>query len=178
MQGQEGLAVLDLAGITQANVGFVTALGHRLYSEDFLRSFSVSFGDAATEGGQLDPRSIDAFFRENLAFPDHFFDAVFVWDILEFLPQPLLKATVDRLFHIVKPGSYLLAFFHAEEKATEVLSYSYRIADSATLLLASRGTRRPSQLFNNRGIEKLFERFQSVKFFLARDHLREVIVAR
>ncbi len=101
-----------------------------------------------------------------------------MWDILEFLPQPLLKATVDRLFHIVKPGSYLLAFFHAEEKAAEVLSYSYRIADSATLLLASRGTRRPSQLFNNRGIEKLFERFQSVKFFLARDHLREVIVAR
>ena len=38
--------------------------------------------------------------------------------------------------------------------------------------------RRPLQLFNNRGVEKLFQRFHSVKFFLARDHLREVIVRR
>jgi hypothetical protein len=38
--------------------------------------------------------------------------------------------------------------------------------------------RRPVQRFNNRGVEKLFQRFQSVKFFLARDNLREVVVRR
>jgi hypothetical protein len=36
--------------------------------------------------------------------------------------------------------------------------------------------RRPAQLFANRALEKLFVRFESVKFFLARDRLREVIV--
>jgi hypothetical protein len=35
--------------------------------------------------------------------------------------------------------------------------------------------RRPARLFNNRGLEKLFGRFESVKFFLTRDRLREVI---
>jgi hypothetical protein len=35
--------------------------------------------------------------------------------------------------------------------------------------------RRPARLFNNRGLEKLFHRFDSVKFFLTREGLREVI---
>jgi hypothetical protein len=38
------------------------------------------------------------------------------------------------------------------------------------------GLRRPAQLFNNRGLERLFGRFDSVKFFLTRERLREVIV--
>ena len=38
--------------------------------------------------------------------------------------------------------------------------------------------RTPVQYFNNRGIEKLFERFEAVKFFLTRDALREVVVKR
>jgi len=32
------------------------------------------------------------------------------------------------------------------------------------------------QLFNNRALEKLFADFQSVKFFLTRERLREVLV--
>jgi hypothetical protein len=31
-------------------------------------------------------------------------------------------------------------------------------------------------LYNNRSLEKLFARFESVKFFLTRERLREVIV--
>jgi hypothetical protein len=74
--------------------------------------------------------------------------------------------------------AYLLAFFHAEEKAELLPSYSYRIVDSKTISLAMRGERKPAQFFNNRSLEKLFHEFQSVKFFLTRDHLREVIVRR
>jgi hypothetical protein len=35
--------------------------------------------------------------------------------------------------------------------------------------------RHPTRLYNNRGLEKLFGRFESVKFFLTRDRLREII---
>ena len=121
---------------------------------------------------------MESFLRQNLDFPEARFDGVLLWDVLEFLPPPLLKATVDRLFKIAKPGSYLLAFFHAEEKATSVPLYSYRISGSNSISLVPREMRRPSQLFNNRSVEKLFHQFQSVKFFLTRDHLREVIVRR
>ena len=97
---------------------------------------------------------------------------------MEFLPPAMLKATVDRLFKIVKPGAYMLVFFHADEKAASVPVYSYRIASANSLHLSHREMRRPVQRFNNRGVEKLFQRFQSVKFFLARDNLREVVVRR
>jgi hypothetical protein len=71
----------------------------------------------------------------------------------------------------------MLAFFHADEKVKEVPLYSYRISDEKTLQLTPRGTRRRAQFFNNRGLEKLFHK-QTIKFFLTRDSLREIIVRR
>src|SRR5690349_15519415 len=38
IRDQSGLTILDLGGATQQNVSFITSLGHRLYSEDFLRT--------------------------------------------------------------------------------------------------------------------------------------------
>jgi hypothetical protein len=168
VQGPGPLCILDVGGATQANVEFITSLGHRLYSEDFLRVLDASSG----------PDLQTNFLKQNLGFPAGCFDGVLLWDVLEFLPQPLLKATVERLYQVAKPGSYLLAFFHADEKAVSVPVYSYRISDDKTLLLAHRQLRRPAQLFNNRAVERLFQAFESVKFFLTRDHLREVIVRR
>jgi hypothetical protein len=37
---------------------------------------------------------------------------------------------------------------------------------------------RLQRVFNNRHIETLFRDFASIKFFLARDHVREVLVVR
>ena len=180
IDNESRLSILDLAGITQANVTFITGLGHRLYSEDFLRSLpdDLAGSDEESLATQAGRARIDRFINQSLGFPDEFFDGVLVWDILEFLSPPLLKKTVERLFRIAKPGSHLLAFFHAEEKAASIPVYSYRIIDSKTLFLIPQGMRSPVQLFNNRGIERLFQQFRSVKFFLARDHLREVIVTR
>jgi hypothetical protein len=45
-----------------------------------------------------------------------------------------------------------------------------------TLQVSQQGMRKPVQLFNNRSLEKLFARSESVKFFLTKDRLREVVV--
>jgi hypothetical protein len=166
------LCILDLGGITQANVSFVTGLGHKLFAEDFLTAIDRQSGE------ESNPLLAELFLRENLSFPEARFDGVLLWDALEFLPPPVLKAAVERLFKITKPGAYLLAFFHSDEKAALVPSYSYRITSAQTLNLTYRSMRRPLQLFNNRGVERLFQHFHSVKFFLTRDNLREVIVRR
>jgi hypothetical protein len=172
IKGESGLSILDLAGVNQANVSFITNLGHKIYSEDFLRGLRL-----AENGAEAQPRA-DAFLSQNLAHQEASFDGVLVWDALEYLSTPLLTATVDRLWRIVKPGSYLFAVFQAQEKAEAVLQYSFRIQDSKTLLVADRGPRQAEQVFNNRSLEKLFQNFESLKFFLARDKLREVIVRR
>ena len=70
----------------------------------------------------------------------------------------------------------MLAFFHADDKLDLVPYYSFRIQDVKTLNVTQHGARRPAQLFNNRSLEKLFARSESVKFFLTKDRLREVVV--
>jgi hypothetical protein len=178
ISGEPGLRLLDLSGASQANIAFITSQGHRLYSEDFLRSLDLAFADGDFYQNQADPRRADLFLEQNLNFPENHFDGALLWDVLEFLTPPLLKTFVERLQWIVRPGSYVLAIFHSEERAGTVPTYNYRISDGATLLLAPRGSRPPAQFFNNRAVERIFPAFESVKFFLTRDSLREVIVTR
>lgn len=176
---RESLSILDFAGASQANVSFITNLGHRIYSNDILRTLEESFGeDGDFVINQADPERAARFLAESLSFAEDSFDGALVWDALQFLAPPLLQETVDRLFHILRPHSTLLAFFHAEEKAATVPVYNYRIAGPKVISLSPRGQRKPAQYFNNRSLEKLFQRYHSVKFFLTRDHLREVIVRR
>ncbi len=176
---QESLSILDFSGASQANISFITSLGHRIYSNDALRTLEEAFGtggDFITN--QSDPERAALFLRENLDFPDRSFDGALIWDTLQFLAPPLLQDTVDRLYRILRPQSSLLAFFHADEKAQTAPLYSYRIVESKVMSITPRNQVRPVQYFNNRSLEKLFQKFQSVKFFLTRDHLREVIVKR
>jgi len=170
-----GLTILDLGGATQKNVSFITDLGHRLYSEDFLRILHEAFGpdDAAD---QTNSGRIEYFLKQTLDYPQGHFDGVLVWDVLEYLNPVLLGAVVERLQYIVRPKAYMLAFFHSDDKLEEVPSYTFRIEQLNTLEIIQQGMRRPAQLYNNRSLEKLFGRFESVKFFLTRERLREVII--
>jgi len=174
IRDQSGLTILDLGGATQKNVSFITELGHRLYSEDFLAILKETFG--ADETDQSNPGRIEYFLKQALDYPEGQFDGVLVWDVLEYLNPALLNAVVERLHKIVRPKSYMLAFFHSDEKLQGVPSYTFRIAHVNSLEISLQGIRKPAQLFNNRSLEKMFGRFESVKFFLTRERLREVII--
>ena len=174
---QTGLSILDLGGACQENVNFITSLGHRFYSEDFLRIFQETFGEDIAD--QSNPGRIDYFLRRSLDYADGQFDGVLAWDALEYMEPALLAATADRLWRILKPKGYLLAIFHSAERKRMVPCCSFRIQDLRTLQVSRHGERAASQqLFNNRSLERLFQKFESVKFFLARDSLREVIVRK
>jgi hypothetical protein len=175
IRDQSGLTILDLGGATQQNVSFITNLGHRLYSENFLQILNETFeGQDASE--QANSGRIDYFLKQAMDYPPDSFDGVLVWDVLEYLGPALLAAVIDRLHTITRSKSYMLAFFHSDDKLDAVPYYSFRIENLKTLQIAQEGTRRPAQLFNNRSLEKLFGRFDSVKFFLTRERLREIIV--
>jgi 2-polyprenyl-3-methyl-5-hydroxy-6-metoxy-1,4-benzoquinol methylase len=175
IRDQSGLRILDLGGATQKNVTFITDLGHRLYSEDFLQILNDTFGADGTID-QSNPGRIEYFLKQTLDYQEGQFDGVLVWDVLEYLAPALLTAVVERLQYVVRPKSYMLAFFHAEDKLDAVPFYTFRIGGANALEVAQHGVRRPAQLFNNRSLEKLFGRFESVKFFLTRERLREVII--
>lgn len=172
-------AILDLAGASQANISFITGLGHRIYSDDIVRALEGAFGDGPDAmTNQSDTKRVEQFMATTLDFRVNSLGGALLWDTLQYLATPLLSAALDQLFHILEPGSSMLAYFHDDERAQTVPLYSYRIVDPKTIEMTPKGKSRPAQYFNNRALEKLFQRYNSVKFFLTRDHLREVIVKR
>jgi len=91
----------------------------------------------------------------------------------------------------MKPGGMLLAFFHTREAGPDALTTAITLPETDVLEMhainAKRDPRRPVQqikpltlqrVFNNRHIENLFRDFASIKFFLSRDNIREVLVVR
>ena len=177
IRGLSGLSLLDLGGAVQENIEFVTSLGHRVTTQAFLQTLDQTFGrDAVNE--QSHPDGIESFLNQNLAFPDASFDGVLLWDTLQYISPALLAATISELYRVTRPGSYMLAFFNSDDKTQISPNTKFRIVDANVIRLMQKGTRRQAQAFNNRNLEKLFSKFDSVKFFLTRESLREVIIRR
>ena len=179
LEERPGLSILDFAGASQSTISFITDYGHRLYSDDFVHQLDQCFGGAGDfYENQSNPLLAARFLDAAMDFDDQSFDGALVWDSLQFMTPSLVQAVVGRLQRILRPGSNLLAVFHADERIDEIPTWSYRIQDRRTVLMTHRSQRKPAQVFNNRNLEKLFQDFTSVKFFLTRDHLREVLVKR
>jgi len=174
---EEGLKVLDLGSTSPANITFMTGLGHRFRQEDVLplandKALVIANGDGGTT---LD---VERFLRENLHFAREEFDAVMFWDVADFLPEPLVKPLIQRIHAAMKPGGIMLAFFHTKDAGPQAPFYRYNIAAKDTLELQPVRGFRLQRIFNNRHVENLFRDYSSIKFFLGRDNIREVLVIR
>ena len=67
-----GLSILDLAGASQENINFLTNLGHKVYSQDIIRSLDEAFGPDPAE--QTNVGRIEYFLRTNFDYPPGTFD--------------------------------------------------------------------------------------------------------
>lgn len=177
LKGSEGLAILDLGPTSPANITHFTELGHRVYNEDVLLGSQNPEYKIKGEDGNA-TFDVNRFFAENLIFRNVKFDAVLCWDIPDYLAEPLVKPMVERIASIMNPQGYLLSFFHTKDAGPEAPYVRYHINGLDTLRLQRGPQFRLQRVFNNRHIENLFHDFASLKFFLARDNVREVLVVR
>lgn len=182
ISGLEGLQVLDLGATSATNIAWLTNLGHALYTEDVLTS---AWDPALQITGEDGKPTVDVarFLAENMKFEGRKFDAVLCWDFADYLPEALVKPVVEKMCSVMKPGGTLLAFFHTRDAGPDAPYYRYHLAGNEMLQLQATtkggGPQfRLQRVFNNRHIENLFREFASLKFFLARDNVREVIVIR
>jgi len=188
LDSTEPLCVLDLGATSANNIRFFTGRSHRIYSEDLLlASVDPSLRIKDDEGKLV----IDTkrFLEENLAYSAAHFDVVFAWNLPDYMDEELVKPVIDRLWSTLKPGGMLLAFFHTRDAGPDAPCYRFHITGKDSLDMQeiklppqSRGHSssgfRLQRVFNNRHIENLFRDFASIKFFLARDNVREVLVVR
>jgi len=176
IRSPEGLQILDLGAASQANINFVIGLGHRVCTEDLHRCLELYSSRSMVTA---DPDTVsDRFFRENLQYGAARFDGVLCWDLFDFLPDALVKPMVDRLFELIKPRGYLLAFFHSGQPGQLLPVCQYRISSQDQLHVSERAQGKLRRAINNRGIESLFRNYASLKFFLTKDSLREVVIVR
>ena len=174
---EQGLKILDLGSTSPANITFMTGLGHRFHQGDILRHAndkSLVIGNGE-EGPTYD---VDRFLRENLDFPREDFDAVMFWDVADFLPEPLVKPLIERIHYAMKPTGIMLAFFHTKDAGPDAPFYRYNILAKDTLELQPVRGHRLLRVYQNRQVETLFRDYASVKFFLGRDNIREMLVIR
>jgi hypothetical protein len=174
---QENLRILDLGATSAANITFMTGLGHNFHQEDLLRlsadkDLLVSNGDGGTSF------DTDRFLHDNLNFGREEFDAVMLWDVADYLPEPLVKPVIERIHVGMKPGSILLGFFHTKDAGPKEPFYRYHIASKEGVDMQPGESFKLQRVFANRHVENLFRDFASIKFFLGRDNLRDVLVIR
>ena len=177
VSAQQELNLLDLGPTSPQNIAQLTGMGHRIYNEDvLLASVDPEYMHKDAEGNSV--VDIDRFLDNNLKHQPQQFDAVLIWDIPDYLHESLVKPMIERLASITKPGGVMLAFFHTKDAGPDAPYYRYHIAGKDTLELQRGPQFRLQRAFNNRHIENLFREFSSLKFFLARDNVREVLVVR
>jgi SAM-dependent methyltransferase len=190
------MCVLDLGSTSPANIRFFTEGSHKIYSEDLLVASTEPNLITKDEQGNvvLDSRQ---FLADNLLYPAAHFDVVLCWNLPDYLDESLVRPVMGRLWSVLKPGGMLLAFFHTKDAGPDSPCYRFHIIGRDTLemqriVLKREARRGPTgaihtaitegfrlqRVFNNRHIETLFRDFASIKFFLARDNVREVLVVR
>lgn len=171
------IQILDLGGINQDNLDFLAGQGHRLYAENLIRAADATF-PAAAKDAVPDERALEDFLQQTFPFPNSAAGAALVWDQLQFLAPPLAEAVVARLHRILAPDAPLLAFFHPDTTSHAAAPFVCRIVDDRHLTLRPRTAPRPFQAFTPRTIERLFQNFHSIKFFMTRESIQEVIARR
>jgi hypothetical protein len=189
LNSQEALCVLDMGATSASNISFFTNKGHKSYSEDLLRS-SLDPALRVQDGDGKSVVDTKRFLDENLVYPNAQFDVVLCWNLPDYMEESLVKPTIDRLWSTMKPGGLLLAFFHTRDAGPDSVCYRYHVTDSDMLEMqevkfampgrpsSEKQSPRLQRVFNNRHIENLFRDFSSIKFFLSRDSIREVLVVR
>src|SRR5215475_3282288 len=178
--------LLDLGPAWQTTLNFFIERGFRVTSDDLLRSWKdfmaeeeVRLKNAASSSDNLDltPAGRAArFVQQNLQYPAASFDAVLLWDILDYLEPAVAKQSVACLTEFLRPGGIVFAMFHSKKPEG---FQRYRVADSSTLQVIGATPLCPAQrVYQNREIQDLFNRFRTVKSFVGRDQLRESLFVK
>ena len=175
--------LLDLGPAWQTTLSFFIERGFRVSSEDILRAWKEflqeedaklreATGRAAQHSLDVTPSARAARFLEgNLKYPNSSFDAILLWDLLDYLEPVVAKQVVSNLTELLRPGGVVFAMFHSKKPEG---FQRYRVVDPATLQVISSPVLCPAQrVYQNREIQDLFSRYRTVKSFVGRDQLRE-----
>src|SRR3984893_17509628 len=177
--------LLDLGPAWQTTLTFFIERGFRVTSDDILRDWSQFLVEEEAKAKANENVTTESyaertpearakrFLEENLQYPASSFDALLLWDVLDYMEPALAKLMIGQLTDLLRPGGVVFAMFHSKKPAS---FQRYRVADTTTLQVLSAKMIFPAQkVYQNREIQDLFGRFRTMKSFVGRDQLRETL---
>jgi 2-polyprenyl-3-methyl-5-hydroxy-6-metoxy-1,4-benzoquinol methylase len=182
----EGLGrgtLLDLGPAWQTTLSFFIERGFRVTSDDILRGWS-EFVKEQESRSKLPLKEEDylertpearakKFLEENLQYPVAAFDALLLWDVLDYLEPAVAKQIVTHLEEMLRPGGVVFAMFHSKKPEG---FQRYRVADTSRLqVLSAKPICAAQKVYQNREIQGLFGNCRTIKTFIGRDQLRETL---
>ena len=179
--------LLDLGPAWQTTLNFFIERGFRVTSDDLLHSLKDFLAEeearfknaAAVPDSNVDLTSAGRaarFVQASLQYSPSTFDAVLLWDVLDYMEPAVAKQSVAALTELLRPGGIVFAMFHSKKPET---FHRYRVADPSTLQVIGAAPLVPAQrVYQNREIQDLFNRFRTVKSFVGRDQLRESLFVK
>jgi len=169
--------ILDIGTLTGSNVEYFFNSGVKVHVEDFLGAYRSGKYWSLEEGQSRFDES--AFLRENLNYPEDYFDGLIVWDILNFVDPKVARAVVQRISLMMKPGSLVVAFFHTHKSPGPVPAVKYRLIDDHNLEYRPLGFDLEFQkVYQTRDVTQLFKGHQGVKFYLLKHNVLEVLLKK
>jgi len=90
----------------------------------------------------------------------------------------MVPALFNRLREVLRPEGRLLAFFHSRRNGSDSSFSRYQLSDNDDLMVLDSGNFSVREVYQTRQVEKFLEGFSSVRFFLGKDNVREVIAVR
>ena len=175
--------LLDLGPAWQTTLNFFIERGFRVTSEDILRGWSDFLAQeesklkgpmTAEDYAERTPETLARrFLNENLRYGPGSFDAMLLWDTLDYLEPKLAKETVAHLTEMVRPGGVVFGMFHSKKPAG---FQRYRVLGTTSLQVLEVKAIFPAQkLYQYREIQEMFGRFRTMKSYVSRDQLRETL---
>lgn len=173
--------LLDLGPARQTTITFFIERGFKVYTEDLLATWQYFLEEEAQRAKKL-PAGADKsdllpearakrFLETTMLYPDDTFDAVLMWDILDYLDAELMTKLAARITSLVRDGGVVFSMFHTRKP---IVFHRYRVLDGQNLeLIPASCPFQPQRVFQNREISNLFSRYRSSKMFVGRDQLRE-----
>jgi hypothetical protein len=177
LKSREALRVLDIGPTSSTNINYITSLGHSIYMANLVEEAAKPEWVIPGEKGEDPGYEVDRFLAANLNFSGRNFDVVILWDTADYLPEPLIEPIFERMYEVIEPGGLMLAFFHAtSDPGAEFCRY--HLTDTEVVEMQKAGSYPLKHIYSNRKIENLLKKFNTYRFFLAKDSLREVIITR
>lgn len=178
LKSREGLRVLDFGPTSPPNINYLTSLGHSVYMAHIVEDAAKPSWRVQAPGEKQANFDVEGFAAANFEFSAREFDVVLLWDTADYLPPELVPVLFERLRAVLRPGGRLLAFFHGTVDGPESGFARYQLTDSKELQLLASGSYKPQKTYNTRQIEQFLSGYADVRFFLAKDNVREVIANR